>query len=442
MHILHVASEAYPFSRTGGLADVMAALPAELARLGHQASVLSPWYADIVGTPHEIWRGGNVRLGEINEGGVRFLFLETPAFKRPGIYHSNDVERFSVWGRLVLPVLAAVGIRFDVLHGHDWAAGLVVAHAKLRHVPSVFTIHNLQYQGRWNIDDSFGWTGLPEWVDTPEGVEFYGDLNLMKAGLVYAGHVTTVSPTYAKEITTPEFGEGLEGVLQTRLAEGKLSGVINGLDQERWNPRTDGHVLPYGTMATKEANIAALRQEFHLDDAPILSCVARLATQKGLDILLSAMPEIVKKWNLVLLGSGDTQLETAFSVWAQSSPRVRHVKGMNESLSHRLYAGAHAFAMPSRFEPCGLSQMIALRYGTPPVARRTGGLADTVPGDIGFLFDDPTPAAFLEALGRAEAAVSKPKTWNARAKRGLPLDFSWKGPAKRYLEIYQQVAAE
>ncbi len=442
MRILHVASEAYPFSRTGGLADVMAALPAELARLGHQATVLSPWYADLVGTPREIWRGGDVRLGELTEDGVRFLFLETPAFKRRGIYHPDDVQRFSAWGQLVFPVLAASGVRFDVLHGHDWAAGLVVAHARLRHIPSVFTIHNLQYQGRWNIHDGFAWTGLPQWFNSDQGVEFYDDLNLMKAGLVYAGHVTTVSPTYAQEITTPEFGEGLEGVLQDRLAEGRLSGVINGLDQERWNPRTDGHVLPYANMTAKAANVAALRADFQLDDAPILSCVSRLAVQKGLDILLAALPEIVKTWNVVLLGSGDVQLEAAFAGWARRSPRVRHVTGMNEALSHRLYAGAHAFAMPSRFEPCGLSQMIALRYGTPPVARRTGGLADTVPEEIGFLFDDPTPEAFLEALDRAAALVTKPRTWNARAKLGLPLDFSWEGPAKRYLEIYEQVMAE
>ncbi|AWN22468.1 glycogen synthase [Deinococcus irradiatisoli] len=442
MRILHVASEAYPFSRTGGLADVMAALPAELVRLGHQVSVLSPWYADLLGTPHEIWRSGDLRLGEIVEAGVRFLFLETPAFKRPGIYHDDDVQRFSAWGRRVLTALQAAGVRFDVLHGHDWAAGLVVAHSNLRRLPSVFTIHNLQYQGRWNLYESAGWTGLPDWFARVEDVEFYGDLNLMKAGLIYAGHVTTVSPTYALEITTPQFGEGLEGVLQERRRQGQLSGVINGLDQERWDPRTDGHVLPYGDMAGKAANVAALREEFGLDDAPILSCVSRLAVQKGLDILLAALPEIVKSWNVVLLGSGDVQLEAAFSGWARRSPRVRHVTGMNEALSHRLYAGAHAFAMPSRFEPCGLSQMIALRYGTPPVARRTGGLADTVPEDIGFLFDDATPEAFLEALQRAEAALATPTGWNARAGRGFDLDFSWEGPARRYLDIYRQVAGD
>lgn len=442
MQILHVASEAYPYSRTGGLADVMAALPAELVKLGHQVSVLSPWYADLRGKPQEIWRGGEVRLGEIVEGGVRFLFLETPAFQRPGIYHSDDVRRFSAWGQLVLPVLSEAGVRFELLHGHDWAAGLVIAHAKLRRIPTVFTIHNLQYQGRWNIYDGFAWTGLPSWFADEQGVEFYGDVNLMKAGLVYAGHVTTVSPTYAREITTPEFGEGLENVLLERLSQGKLSGVINGLDQERWNPQQDDAVIPYHDMSGKQANITALRTEFKLDDAPILSCVSRLAVQKGLDIMLAAMPEIVKKWNVVLLGSGDIQLEAAFAVWARRSPRVRHVTGMNESLSHRLYAGAHAFAMPSRFEPCGLSQMIALRYGTPPIARRTGGLTDTVPEDIGFMFDDATPEAFLEALERAEQLVHDGQAWNNRAAQGLGMDFSWQGPAQRYLEIYQQVMAE
>jgi starch synthase len=442
MHILHVASEAYPYSRTGGLADVLGALPAELVRQGQTVSVLSPWYAELLGTPHEIWRGGDLRLGELYQEGVRYLFLETPDFRRPGIYHPDDVRRFANWGRLALPVLTSAGVRFDVLHGHDWAAGLVVAHGSLHQLPSVFTIHNLQYQGRWNSAEAYPWTGLPDWLNSPLGIEFYGDVNLMKAGLRFASHVTTVSPTYAREITTPEFGEGLDGLLRERLAKGQLSGVINGLDQERWNPQTDPHVRHYGDMAGKQASVSAVRQEFQLDDAPILSCVSRLAVQKGLDILLAALPQMVERWNVVLLGSGDAQLEAAFSAWAQRSTRVRHVTGMNESLSHRLYAGAHAFAMPSRFEPCGLSQMIALRYGTPPIARTTGGLADTVPEDVGFVFDEPTPAAFLEALGRAEHELADTERWNARASQGFGMDFSWAGPARRYIEIYQQVRSE
>ena len=184
MRILHVASEVYPYSRTGGLADVMAALPAELARLGHEISVLSPWYQALAGQPREIWRSRTLRLGEIIEGGVRFLFLETPDFLRSGIYHDDDVRRFSRWGQAALPVLDAVDAEFDLLHGHDWAAGLVVAYARLRGLPSVFTIHNLQYQGRWNMTEGFGWTGLPEWMATAQGVEFYGDVNLMKAGIL------------------------------------------------------------------------------------------------------------------------------------------------------------------------------------------------------------------------------------------------------------------
>ena len=200
-------------------------------------------------------------------------------------------------------------------------------------------------------------------------------------------------------------------------------------------------MLPYADMRGKQANVAALRQELGLDDAPILSCVSRLAVQKGLDILLSALPEIVRGWNVVVLGNGDAQLEAAFSAWAQRSARVRHLTGMNEGLAHRLYAGAHAFAMPSRFEPCGLSQMIALRYGTPPIARRTGGLTDTVPPDIGFLFDEANPRAFLEAVEQAERLISDETAWNQRVAPGLELDFSWEGPAKRYLEIYAGVVA-
>ena len=442
MRILHVASEVYPYSRTGGLADVMAALPTELARLGHEITVLSPWYQELAGQPRELWRSRTLRLGEIVEHGVRFLFLETPDFKRGGIYHSDDVRRFSRWGQVVLPVLDAIDAEFDVLHGHDWAAGLVVTYARLRGLPSVYTIHNLQYQGRWNMAEGFGWTGLPEWMATPQSVEFYGDVNLMKAGILHAGHVTTVSPTYAQEITTREFGEGLDSVLRERQAQGQLSGVINGLDQERWNPRTDTDIQPYADMRGKQANIAALRQELGLDDAPVLTCVSRLVVQKGLDILLSAMPQLVQRWNVVVLGGGDPQLEMAFSGWAQRSARVRHLTGMNEALSHRLYAGAHAFAMPSRFEPCGLSQMIALRYGTPPIARRTGGLSDTVPPSIGFLFDEANPRAFLDAVEQAERLIGDASAWNTRAAPGLDMDFSWEGPAKRYLEIYAGVLGE
>lgn len=443
MQVVHVASEVFPFSRSGGLGDVLAALPAAQARLGAGVTVVSPWYGALAGTPQEVWRGdvpgvGPVRVGELREGGVRLLFVGLPVFEeRPGLYHEDDVERFCAFGRAALPVLHALGLRPDVLHGHDWQAGLPVAHASLAGWRTAFTIHNLQYQGRWTLGEARGWTGLPEWTFGPEGVEFHGDLNLMKAGLAFADQVTTVSPTYAREITTPQYGEGLDGLLVRLTLEGRLSGILNGLDQDRWNPRTDPDIQPYKGAAGKAANVEALRTEFGLDRAPLLGVVSRLADQKGIDLLVRALPEIIRDWNVIVLGGGDPLLEAALTGWG-SHPRVAYTPGLNEALAHRIYAGSDAFAMPSRFEPCGLSQMIAMRYGALPVVRATGGLVDTVPEDVGFRFDDAAPVALAAACREARTAYKARNPWKARVKRGMALDFSWDGPARHYLALYRQ----
>ncbi|ULH16219.1 glycogen synthase [Deinococcus sp. KNUC1210] len=446
MQVLLVASEVFPYSRTGGLADVMAALPEALVRLGLDVTVLSPWWQSLNGTPREVWRPsvarggrlmpGDLRVGQIDEAGVKYLFLGTPEFDRPGLYAEDDVERFSRWGRQVLPTLSSMGLTFDLIHGHDWGAGLVLAHARQLGLKSVYTIHNLQYQGRWNLRDGMAWSGLPE--SAREGVEFFGDINLMKAGLVYSDHVTTVSPTYAHEITTPEYGERLEGVLQERQAQGALSGILNGLDLERWNPATDPDIHRMTSLSGKAANIAALRHEFSLDSAPILSAVTRLVSQKGIDLLVEALHEVTQDWNVVVLGSGDPLLEAALTGWAQH-PRVRYVSGMNEALAHRLYAGSDAFAMPSRFEPCGLSQMIAMRYGTLPVVRETGGLVDSVPPEVGFRFAGATAADLTQALRTARASFENIHDWKARTQRGMVIDFSWEASARQYLDVYERV---
>ncbi len=442
MHVFHVTSEVYPFSRTGGLADVLGALPAVEATLGMQLSVLSPWYESLNGEPELIWSEGGLKLGQIVRNNVRHLFLQTPDFLRPGMYHSDDVWRFSHWSRSVFYALERADIDFDLLHGHDWVAGLVIAHATLRGKPSVYTVHNLQYQGRWNGPDAMPWTGLPWDMFTHLGIEHYNSLNPMKAGLVYSRFTTTVSPTYAREITTPQYGEGLEGVLQELQAQGRLVGIINGLDQQRWNPRTDLAVSPYSDYAGKQASIAALRGEMQLDDAPILACVSRLVEQKGMDLLLAALPELLQHWNVVLLGNGDSALESAFYGWAHQSNRFRYYTGMNEPLSHRLYAGSHGFLMPSRFEPCGLSQMIALRYGSLPIARATGGLIDTIPADTGFLFEEPLPEALAQAAQQARAVIDHPQVWAQRVASGMQLDFSWEASAHKYQNLYQRALSQ
>jgi|GEM_PF-452347 len=432
--VLHVASEVFPFSRTGGLADVLDALPRALAARGVEVTVLSPWYRDLGEAPTRVLELGEVHVGEIVEGGVRFLFLGLPEFDRPGVYGPDDVWRFIRFCRAAFPALDRLGVSFDLLHAHDWGAGLLCYFARERGVRSVFTVHNLQYQGRWNGLEAFPWTGLPGHVYAPDGMEFYGDLNLMKAGLVYADIVTTVSPTYAQEITTPELGEGLHDVLQRRFARSELHGILNGLDQERWDPARDAEVTPFRDARGKAVNGAALRTEFGLDEKPILAMVSRLVEQKGVDVLVEALPVLTVDWNVLVLGSGDPRLEAALRVW--DGRGVRYVAGMNEPLAHRVYAGADAYVMPSRFEPCGLSQMIAMRYGAPPIVRDTGGLRDSVPENVGFRFPDATVTSLLVAARAAYRAFERRAEWRARVKTGMAMDFSWDVAAGKYLALY------
>lgn len=447
MRITHVGSEVFPFSRSGGLGDVLGALPVVQAGLGVEVAVVSPWYASLSGTPTEIWRGhlpemgaesGEVRVGEIVQTGVRFLFIGLPEFDRPGLYHEDDVRRFSLFGRAVLPVLRQLNALPDLLHGNDWQAGLAVTYAHLAGIRTVFSIHNLQYQGKWNLFEGRQWTGLPDWAFGPDTLEFHGDINLMKAGLIFADHVTTVSPTYAQEITTREYGEGLEGLLMRLTLEGRLSGIINGLDQERWNPRTDPDIQAFSDLKGKAAATTTLRKEFKLDKMPILATVSRLADQKGIDVLTIALPELVENWNVVVLGGGDRLLTAALTGWSYH-PRVAFAQGLNEALAHRIYAGAQVFAMPSRFEPCGLSQMISMRYGTLPVVRETGGLVDTVPDDVGFKFGPATPEALVEACNLAHRTWQDQTEWGKRVERAMQLDFSWDGPAQDYLKLYRRL---
>jgi starch synthase len=437
LRVLHVASEVYPFSRTGGLADVLDALPRALVGLGAEVTVLSPWYRDITPKPALVAELGEVHVGEVREHGVRYLFLGLPEFDRPGVYHDDDVWRFVRFCRAALPALDALGVTFDVLHAHDWASGLLTLLARARGVRTVFTVHNLQYQGRWNAAQAMGWTGL-DGADR-EILQFHGDINLMKAGLLTADVVTTVSPTYAREITMPEYGEGLQDVLNDRFDRKELVGILNGLDTERWDPGADTEIKPFRTYKGKAPNTKALRREVALRGKPILATVTRLVEQKGIDLLVEALPELTRDWDVVVLGSGDPKLEAALREW--DGRGVRFVSGMNEALAHRVYAGADAFVMPSRFEPCGLSQMIAMRYGTPPIVRTTGGLRDSVPKDVGFHFQKAGAAALVRAARMAAKALEDPAGWRERAERGMVHDFSWGTAARKYLELYSPPAA-
>jgi starch synthase len=455
MRLVYVTSEVHPFSKTGGLADVAGALPVALARLGVQSTVISPWYSTLNagpnGTPElagtlEVMVKGQpypVRVGQIMRDGVQYVFLGSESFAREQPYgYPDDVERFVRFSKAVPAAAELLKLEPDVVHLNDWQTGLIAPMLKLNRMPNrfehskiVYTIHNLQYQGRWNPREVLEWSGLPQSTVGLDGLEFYGDANLAKAGINYSDAVTTVSPRYAQEVQTPEFGCGLEGVLSKK----GVTGILNGIDTGYWNPASDTHLTAhYSDLAGKTAARDALIRELGLDrHKPILAMVTRLADQKGLDLLLETLPAVVQDWTLVVLGSGERQymsvLETMRSL---NSARVAFSGRFDEALAHRIYAGADAFLMPSQFEPCGLSQLISMRYGTVPIVRRTGGLADTVPESRGYGFEPYTVKALTDTLARARAEFATP-AWNARVVAGMAGEYGWDRAAQAHIELYK-----
>ncbi len=476
-----MASEVEPFAKTGGLADVAGALPAALVALGHDVRVLMPKYRGVeerAGQVRTVVPRLTVPLGDrsiegaLIEGrtssGVPVYFLrQDHYYDREGLYGTSDgdywdnCERFVFFCRGALESLLyldrheAVSWRPHVVHCNDWQTGLVPVylrtlyrdHPSLGGIATLFTIHNLAYQGVfWHYDMPM--TGLGWDLFTPAGIEFYGKLNFLKGGLVFSDLLTTVSRTYAREICTAAFGAGLEGVLEERSHD--LHGVVNGLDYEAWNPAKDPHIAqpysaddPTGKAACREA----LRHDLGLETVPgpLLGMVTRLVEQKGIDLVLEALPGILAEGcQLVLLGSGDAKVEAAFTEWAAREPGQVAVRlGYEAELAHRVYAGADCFLMPSRYEPCGLGQLIALRYGTAPVVRRTGGLADTVtefdPASrvgTGFTFDGYTVGGLLDAVHRAASAYRQPALWKALVRNDMTEDFSWEASAREYVTLY------
>jgi starch synthase len=479
LRVLYVASEVDPFAKTGGLADVAAALPRALVAMGHDVRVLMPRY-----------RGAETHAGDVRtlvprlpvpigdrtvesallEGraasGVPVYFLaQDHYYDREGIYGTaegdywDNCERFTFFCRGALEALGRLGDgagwRPQVIHANDWQTGLIPVylrtlyrdHAWLGRVATLFTIHNLAYQGVfWHYDMPM--TGLGWDLFTPAGIEFYGRLNFLKGGLVFSDLLTTVSRTYAREVRTAAFGHGLEGVLEERSHD--LHGVVNGLDYEVWNPAKDPAIAqlysadePEGKAACREA----LRQAVGLQPAPgpVLGMVTRLVDQKGLDLVLAGLDQVLAQGcRLVLLGSGDEALESAFTEAARRHVgRVAVRVGYESDLARRIYAGADCFLMPSRYEPCGLGQLIALRYGTIPIVRRTGGLADTVvefdPArrtGTGFIFDAFTADALAETVRLAVSAHSQPAAWRALVKNAMSQDFSWEASAREYVTLY------
>ena len=478
LRILVISSEVEPFAKTGGLADVAGALPQALATLGHDVRVLMPKYRGVerhgtlrTAVPRvHVPIGDRTTEGALLEGrlgrAVPVYFLaHDHYYDRPALYgtgqgdYLDNCERFVFFCRGALEALRALGWTPHVIHANDWQSGLVPVYLEtlykddpaLGEVGTLFTIHNLAYQGVfWHFDMPL--TGLGWDLFTPAGLEFYGKLNFLKGGLVFADVLNTVSKTYAQEVQTAEFGCGLEGVLQYRGAD--LHGVVNGIDVAAWDPATDRDLTkPYSAedLAGKAACKQALAQELGIDadGAPIIGIVSRLAAQKGLDLVLAALPELVDAgFELALLGAGEPGLETAFGEAARASRgRIAIRTGFDNALARRIYAGADMFLMPSRYEPCGLGQMISMRYGTIPIVRRTGGLADTVvearPArrtGTGFGFAEPTARALLEATMRALAAYREPALWRQLQRNAMAQDFSWSASAREYVALYRKAA--
>src|SRR5688500_8888149 len=477
MRILMVCSEALPFAKTGGLADVLGALPRALVRLGHDVDVVMPRYRAIaVDEPAQFL---TVALGRQVEQagvvtalveGVRMVFVDSPAYyDREYLYgagghdYPDNPERFAFLAQAALN-WAASGDAYDVFHAHDWQAGLVPVlagqmfrtQASLTRVPTVFTIHNLAYQGvfdaSWLPRLGLGWDLM-----RIDAMEYWGRISYLKAGIVFSRLLTTVSPTYAAEIQTPEYGFGFDGILRERADD--LVGILNGIDYDQWDPARDPELPePYASsrLDGKAAAKRALLNAFDLpatDEVmarPVVGLISRLVDQKGFDLLASIADELPRVGaTFVLLGSGERRYEDLWLGLAARYPdRIGARIGFDEGLAHLIEGGADLFLMPSRFEPCGLNQMYSLRYGTVPLVRATGGLADTVRNfdpqtgvGTGFTFDEHSPQALLGTLRWALGVFQDRQTWKRIQVAGMQQDHSWDASARRYVEVYERAAA-
>ena len=486
MKILFVASEVDPFAKTGGLADVAAALPKALAVLGHDVRIAMPLYREVqrdafglrrTATTVSVSVGvkkfyGRVWESTLPKSRVVTYFIECdPLFDRDGLYqiqgkdHPDNLERFSVFSQAALRMLPSLAWQPEVVHSHDWQASLACAHlacGSLASDPffssmgSVLTVHNLAYQGlfpkeRWPL------TQLPDAAFSIDGFEFYDQINCLKGGLRSAGTLTTVSPTYAREIQTPDFGCGLEGVLINRKDD--LVGIVNGIDPDEWNPQTDPHIAaPYsaGQLAGKSLCKLALQKSQRLPERHdlLIGMIQRLAEQKGIDIFLQGLEELMAMpLQLVILGTGDPAYHEQLQRFAARFPdRLSVNLTFDNALAHQIEAGADAFLMPSRFEPCGLNQMYSMRFGTVPIVKRVGGLVDTVvdvtPATLaaktatGFVFTEHTSRALIDAVARVVTAFRDHALWSTLAQTGMRQDFSWGRSARAYVEVYERALAK
>ncbi|MCA9838676.1 MAG: glycogen synthase [Trueperaceae bacterium] len=462
MNILLASSEVYPFSKTGGLADVAGALPEALVKLGHKVLVVSPWYKTLKAKNAPLWIGDEwvpfdntietCGVGVLEQHGVTYAFIGHHYFQRDSLYgYEDDTKRFCLFTRAIPQAGARLNFVPDIIHANDWHTGYLPMllehgwHMPSGYVrkPSVFTIHNVQYQGNSGLDETLSWLRLPGFL-RDSYMNYFGSANAMQAALGFAHRVTTVSPTYAEEIKTPAYGYGLDGTL--RHISGKLSGIVNGIDTDIWNPKTDGQIAQTYTaksLTKKVLNKQALCERFNLDvNKPIIAVVSRLVDQKGIDVFIDGATELLwQDWNVFVQGSGEQDLEAAlYSLTARNPGRFASFVGYDEALAHLVYAGADTLAIPSRFEPCGLTQLIAMRYGTIPIARATGGLADTIrANETGFLFDHLNVSGLLWATKVARDAYDNHSFWQSMMKNAMAQDFSWERSAQAYIELYKSI---
>ncbi len=486
LRVVIAASEAVPFSKTGGLADVAGALAKSLDQLGHDVTLFLPDYFLLrqsnsslppivdAGLRFSILMNGRVIAGAVNwttlpDSGVRVLLVRQPEyFDRRQLYQEHghayvdNCERFSFFSRAVLEICRQMILRPDVIHCNDWQTGIINGLLQTQYngrpgferTASVITLHNMAYQGRfWHFDMPL--TGMDWKHFNHNQMEAWGDLNLLKTGIAFADQITTVSPTYATEICTPEGGYGLEGLLTHRRDD--LVGILNGIDDDVWNPETDQHLSARYSIDTvadgKRQCKAHLQRRMHLDqraDVPILGMVSRMADQKGFDLIMGASERILSQdLQMVFLGTGDPHYETQMRDLAGRYPgKVAVEIGFDESLAHQIEAGADIFLMPSRFEPCGLNQMYSLRYGTVPIVRKVGGLADSVENfesesesiqtATGFVFVAYSKDLLAETIEKAVGLYRQPNVWEHIVRNGMSRDWSWTRSAQEYVAVYRK----
>ena len=476
-NVLFVSSEAVPFIKTGGLADVAGSLPKYFDKEHYDVRVMLPkylcipekWRNQMKYVTHFYmdlaWRSQYVGVLEMEYAGVHYYFIDNEFYfagPKPYGYIHEDIEKFAFFSKAALSAMPLLGFKPDIVHCHDWQTGLVPVYMKerfhdgefFRDMKSIMTIHNLKFQGIWDLKKVKDITGLPPYFFTSDKLEAYGDANYLKGGIVYADAVTTVSDSYAEEIKTPFYGEHLDGLMRAR--SNCLTGIVNGIDYEEFNPATDTRIVSNYNQKTfrkeKPKNKKALQQELGLevnDKKFMIGIVSRLTDQKGLDLIAYMMDQIcAEDVQLVILGTGESQYENMFRHFAWKYPdRVSANIYYSEDMSHKIYASCDAFLMPSLFEPCGLSQLMSLRYGTVPIVRETGGLKDTVEPyneyestGTGFSFANYNAHEMMNTINYAKHVFyNNKREWNKIVDRGMLKDFSWASSAKKYQKLYDNL---